>query len=158
MGFTSCTFLWACKYRCSIYDGPKTHLILSSLGIDLSLKDSEERTALNLLSEIPAQKAQKIHQLISQYASKVRVPKERYMRPHSYRLLAVPVRDSKGRKVQRGASQGMESPPDKDHQEAGGADRLPCLEYREGIVCLLKLSNTNKEWAPKHCVFQQRIG
>ena len=98
-------------------------------GIDPTMKDSKGNTALNLLSQIPAQTAQKIHQLISQYTNKMRIPKERYMTPRKYRLLAVPIRDSETR------------PTNGSNSEQEETDALPQLEYRKGklynCICLM---------------------
>ena len=49
-----------------------------------------------MLSDFPARQARVIHRLISDYIDARRKPPVRYMKPRSYRLLAVPVRDGGG--------------------------------------------------------------
>ena len=71
-------------------------LSLSLSGIDVNLKDNNGKTALGMLSDFPARQARVIHRLISDYIDARRKPTARYMKPRSYRLLAVPVRDGGG--------------------------------------------------------------
>lgn len=94
----------------------ETVKLLLDKGIDISLKDSNGKTILAILTEIPATRARKIHSLISEYAEKTHVPKKRYMTPRSYRLLAIPVCDSNNDGI----------------IETGTKEELPRLKYREG--------------------------
>ena len=94
-------------------------LLLILAGIDISLKDSNGKTILAILTEIPATRARKIHSLISGYVEKTHVPKNRYMKPRSYRLLAIPVCDSNN---------------DVIMGETGTEEELPRLKYREGML------------------------
>ena len=80
-------------------------------GIDVNLKDEHGKTALAMLSDFPARKARVIHRLISDYIEARRKPKVRYMKPRSYRVIAVPVKDGRGEKE---------------------TNELPVLHYQEG--------------------------
>lgn len=77
----------------------------------MNLKDENGKTALAVLSDFPARKARTIHRLISDYIDARRKPKQRYMKPRTYRLLAVPTKDGSGEM---------------------GSSELPVLQYWKG--------------------------
>lgn len=87
-------------------------------GIDVNLKDSENRTVLSLLADFNAEKYSKIKSMIQSVANKGDAIKGRYIKPRKHRLLAIPRKDSK---------------PLQQYEPSG--NYIP-LQYKEGLLLL----------------------